>query len=272
MPRQATVRETRELVKMAPSAAFFLRGTRLVEFTRREVAISTLPDALEGIVIAHLSDIHFGRWVKEQHLRPIVEAVNRVRPDLVVLTGDYVGYSSDPALACARVLGDLRAPVFATLGNHDHWAGADQVGAAFSAAGITVLRNEWRAVALGDSRLYIVGLDDMHTRNHDAERAFAGLPEGPTLLLSHVPEGADLPHAQRAHLVLSGHTHGGQVHVPRLTPYVFQRMIGMRYLVGDYAIAGGPQLYVNRGIGSTTFPLRFGARPEVGVFTLRRSL
>lgn len=271
MLRRAQLSPAKELVRMNPAARFFLRGTRLVELTRRDVPIPDLPQNIEGAVIAHLSDIHFGLWVRERHLQRIVDAVNLLRPDLVVLTGDYVGYKPEPALSCARILGGLRAPVFATLGNHDHWAGADRVGAAFETVGITVLRNEWRAVSVGGEHLYIVGLDDMHTKNHDPARAFANLPEtGPTILLSHVPEGADLPHSQRAHLVLSGHTHGGQIHVPRLTPYLFNRA-GMRYIVGDYPISGGPRLYVNRGIGSTTFPLRFGSRPEVGVFTLRRA-
>jgi uncharacterized protein len=257
-------------VGMGPGARF-LRGSRVVEFTRREIQIPHLPHAMEGAVVAHLTDIHFGLWVREHHLAPIVDAVNALKPDVVALTGDYVGYRAEPALACARVLGGLRAPVFATLGNHDHWAGGDAVAAHFSAAGITVLRNEWRAVKIAGEALYVVGLDDMHTKNHDADRAFKHLPaEGPVVFLSHIPEGADLPHARRAHLILSGHTHGGQVHVPRLTPYIFKRA-GMRYLGGDYQLEHGGRLYVSRGIGAAAFPLRFRARPEVGVFVLRRA-
>src|SRR5688572_29554120 len=206
---------SRELVRMGPTASFFLRGTGLVEFSGRGGFFPPLPTSPEGGVGATVSDVHFGLWIRSQTLQRVVDAVNRLRPDLVVLTGDYVGYRPEPALTCGRILGGLRAPVYATLGNHDHWAGAAEVGAAFEAVGITVLRNEWRAVSLGGESLYIVGLDDMHTRNHDADRAFAGLPEtGPTILLTHVPEGADLPHARRAHLALSGHTHGGQVQIP----------------------------------------------------------
>jgi hypothetical protein len=263
-------RQNRERIKMGPTAHILFRGTRLVDITRHDVPIPALPDSLEGVTLAHLSDIHFGRWIKDASLQRVVDAVNLLKPDLVMLTGDYIGYSTDPVRACARVLGSLKAPIWATLGNHDHWAGAAHVVEAFENVGINVLRNEWRAISLGDSSLYVVGLDDMHTQNHDAARAFDGLPDGPTVLLSHIPEGAALPEAKRAHFALSGHTHGGQIRVPGLTSMMLKRY-RMRYVHGLYEIDGGPRLYVNRGLGSTTMPLRFGAPPEVGFFTLRRA-
>lgn len=263
-------RKGHELVKLGPTAQFLFRGTRLAELTRRDVHIPGLPRGLEGATLAHLSDIHFGRWIRDASLSRVVEVVNRLSPDLVVLTGDYVGYSAAPAFACARVLGQIKAPILATLGNHDHWAGAQDVSRAFREAGIDVLRNEWRAAQIGGDSLYVVGLDDMHTQNHDPAQAFAGLPEGPTLLLTHVPDGAELPEAKRAHFALSGHTHGGQIHLPGVTPALLKRY-RMRYVDGLYEIDGGPRLYVNRGLGSTMMPLRLGARPEIGFFTLRRA-
>lgn len=264
------MKSIRHKLPMTTAGGLLLRGTHTVEFSRHEVSIPVLPRALDGLVVAQLSDIHFGLWLREQMLSRVVEEVNRLAPDIVVLTGDYVGYRHEPAMACARVLGGLRSPTLAILGNHDHWAGAEEVTYAFQRSGISVLRNEWRAVSLRGESLYVVGLDDLHTNHHDAERAFRDVPEeAPIVFLSHVPEGADLPEAKRAHLVLSGHTHGGQLHVPRLTPYLFKKA-GMNYMSGKYALDEQRHLFVNRGLGAAAFPLRVGSLPEVGVFTLRR--
>lgn len=263
------MKQTQNKVSLTSTGGLLLPGTHMVEFSLYDVSISVLPKALDGLTVVQMSDIHFGPWLTEQMLGRVVESVNRLSPGLVVLTGDYVGYRPEPATPCAKVLGGLRAPTFAILGNHDHWAGAEEVSGAFQRAGISVLRNEWRALSLRGEHLYVVGLDDLHTNHHDPIRAFKGLPEdGPVIFLSHVPEGADLPEAKRAHLVLSGHTHGGQLHIPKLTQFLLKRA-GINYVSGRYPLGGERHLYVNRGLGAAAFPLRWKARPEVGVFTLR---
>jgi predicted MPP superfamily phosphohydrolase len=258
----------RSHLPLTKAGGLLLRGTHQVEFSHQNLVIPALPSALENIKLVHISDIHFGLWLTEPMLARVVEQVNELRPDVVILTGDYVGYEPEPALPCARILGGLRAPMIATLGNHDHWAGAEEVSHAFTRSGIPVLRNEWLALSLRGENLYFVGIDDLHTHHHNAERAFRGVPEaGPVLCLSHVPEGADLPEAKRASAVFSGHTHGGQIQIPKLTSYLLRR-IGMRYISGHYPLGDDRHLFVNRGLGAAAFPLRYSAQPEVGVFTL----
>jgi uncharacterized protein len=237
---------------------------------QHEVVSGRIHPSLDGLRIAHLSDIHVRSGVRPRQLHRAVDLVNALAPDLVVLTGDYVCFSARPAYMLTDALRHLRAPAFATLGNHDHWSGAAQVSAALEKAGVDVLRNEHRVVTMGTSRLHLVGVDDSVTRNHDPERAFRGVPDDATrVVLAHDPGFADSLAPYRPALVLSGHTHGGQIYFRRLTPYLSRR-IGMKYLAGFFEIDGAV-LYVNRGLGASV-PVRLGAPSEVAHLTLRSAV
>ncbi|MFL5321940.1 MAG: metallophosphoesterase [Myxococcaceae bacterium] len=226
-----------------------------------------IPPSLDGIRIGHLSDIHVRTGVRHHRLHLAVEMMNSLRPDFVVLTGDYVCLSPRPLPELTAALKKLNMPAYATLGNHDHWSDADQVRAALRAAGVDVLTNEHRVLRFGHQDLHLVGVDDSVTKHDDPQAAFEGVPANATkLVLSHDPKSADKLHAYNPALIFSGHTHGGQVFVKRLTPFV-SRKIGIKYLAGFFEV-NGALVYVTRGLGAG-IPVRFRAPHEIACLTLR---
>jgi uncharacterized protein len=245
-------------------------------FRARTLRLPHWPPALAGLRVAVIADLHTGApHVGEERLERLVAAVNRRRPDLVVLLGDYVdpgvrlGTRVVPEAVAAR-LGRLHAPrgVFAVLGNHDwHHEGA-RVGAAMRDAGITVLTNESRRA--GDA-LYVAGVEDQRTRTPDIEAALDDVPaDAPVILLSHDPDVFPTVPARVA-LTLAGHTHAGQVAIPRLRrPFIPSRH-GERFARGHVA-EGGRHLYVSAGVGTTGWPVRLLAPAEVPLLRLLPNL
>lgn len=222
---------------------------------------------VDGVRIAHLSDLHVRTGVKPRRLYKAIELINELAPQLVALTGDYVCLSARPARQLTAALRELTVPAFATLGNHDHWSGAAKVRAALEAAGVQVLTNEHRVLGLKQGALHVVGVDDSVTGHQDPQAAFDGVPQGATsVVLSHDPKSADWLSPYRPALILSGHTHGGQIYFDRLTPYMARR-VGMRYLHGFFEVDGAV-LYVNRGLGAIV-PLRYRSPVELACLTLR---
>jgi predicted MPP superfamily phosphohydrolase len=241
-----------------------------------EIAIRDLDPAHDGLVVAHLSDVHVGLITPERRIRRAVELANQARPDIVLLTGDYVCYARKFVPLMGELLSGLQASagVVATLGNHDHWTDTEGCVRALAGNGYHVLRNQNVELRPRGVRLTLAGIDDAVTRNHDVNRAFAGISaaSGTTLCLTHCPELADGAVARGAKLVVAGHTHGGHFHVQGLTERLYRKVTKRRYLSGWYEV-GEALLYVNRGIGSSSVPVRAGAgaQSEVGVFTLRRA-
>ncbi|MBI3724048.1 metallophosphoesterase [bacterium] len=235
---------------------------------RFEVVSSRVDAAHDGITIAHVTDLHVGKGERTtRRVRKAVEILNRLKPDLVCLTGDYVRYSHRALPLLAEALRGFCCPVFATRGNHDHWLDAEGVVAALHLAGIDVLTNEHRTIDLRGSPFHVIGIDDRLTRHDDPELAFSRVPDGGTrLVLSHIAEVADEIGSRGGALVLSGHTHGGQVNVPGITSRIFRNM-GRHYMSGFYRV-GGQVLYVNKGLGHSV-PIRIAAPTEVAVFVLR---
>jgi predicted MPP superfamily phosphohydrolase len=222
----------------------------------------------QGLQLAHVTDIHLGRWVKPGHVRQLAAFVNGHAPDLTALTGDYVGYSARDIAPCAEALGELRGQVYATLGNHDHWASTQATWDAFAGVGIPVLTNRSELVRTTRGHaLRVIGVDDAVTRHHDLDEAFAEAgAQHFQLVLSHVPELGPPSAARGGHLILSGHTHGLQFNVPNLAAPLAARL-GMTYIEGAYALEGA-LLYVSRGLGSASWPWRYRAAPELAFFRL----
>lgn len=243
-----------------------------------EIRLPGLPPALDGFRVAQLSDIHFGEYILESHLSAVVTAVNAGRPDLVVITGDFVTHSlfenrkaaAQQAWPCAAILRNLRAPqgVLATLGNHDVASDAAVVAAALEGSGIPVLRNRPHAVETRGARLWIAGLDDALAGRPDPDAAMRGIPPGEAVIAAvHEPDFADEMLRYPIGLQISGHSHGGQVRLPAagaiyLPPMARKYPAGLRRL-------GSMQLYTNRGIGVIGVPFRFLCPPELTLYTLR---
>ncbi len=251
-----------------------------LELNRWDVPIPSLPAAFAGFRIVQLSDFHCSRKVTPVYLDEAVDLAHDQSPDLVVLTGDFVHRGYKYVRSVARTLGRLSAPhgVFAVLGNHDfsvrnalgfrryrHLHRA--VAGALTEQGIHVLHNEAVGLARRGSRLNLIGVEDLWSRVCDLERAFAGLcPSVPCVVLAHNPCTIEFLDGQRCDLMLSGHTHGGQIHLPGFGRPTLSRR-ARRFAAGMYRYRDA-HLYVNTGVGFG-FRFRFGVRPEVAVFTLR---
>jgi predicted MPP superfamily phosphohydrolase len=190
----------------------------------------------------------------------------------VVVTGDLVTLGTLFYGDVGDVLGELRAKdgVFVSMGNHDQWD-PETFCQVIEAKGPRVLRNEHRVVRRGSAELVIAGLDDWSTDRDDMDRALAERPPGaPTVLLSHYPDFFEEAASRDVDLVLSGHTHGGQIGVPFTARRVTLSRLARQHTAGLH-IRGRSRLYVHAGLGTTGPPIRLGVAPEIAVFVLRRA-
>lgn len=259
----------------------FLRAALLetsqVQTTHLPIKIAKLPDAFHRFKIVQISDVHHSSFVNESEIVAAAEYTNTLQPDLIVLTGDYISHSVDFIPGCARALGHLKAKhgVFAVLGNHDHWTDGVQMKNALEAEGIRVLCNENVRVEKDGSYIRLAGVDDMLVKLDDMDAALAGTSRDEArILLAHNP--ALIREASRAgvDLMLSGHTHGGQINWKLLAPQKDTRLSRWlhrpsRKLMRGHAILGNTQIYVNRGLGTVVVPLRYGCTPEITLIELQ---
>ncbi|HEY6046022.1 MAG TPA: metallophosphoesterase [Pyrinomonadaceae bacterium] len=241
----------------------------MLSIERQEIFLRRLPKRLDGFRIVHLSDFHYGPMVNPEHLKRAVRAANDLHGDLIALTGDYISQDRAYAAPCAEVVGRLRARhgVYAVLGNHDHWTDAALIADLFRAEGIRVLVNEGLRVDLRNETFWLAGVDDTMVGLEDLPLAMAGSSDDEfKLLLAHNP--IILRRAARANvdLVLSGHTHGGQV-----TWRSEKNSSGRprRRLLRGLGRRGNTQIYVTRGLGMVVVPIRYGCPPEISVLELR---
>ncbi len=229
-----------------------------------------LPPDLNGLRIVQFSDVHISPYVGFSYLRGVANRLRELKGDLIVFTGDMVTRNEHMDPARGALFEDLEAPlgVWGVLGNHDHWSNADEVHEFIEKhTAIRVLRNEHVALSVGNSRLWLVGVDDAWVGADNPDRAFAGVPQDEfRLILVHEPDVADWLPFTPLTLQLSGHSHGGQVRLPLIGPLVLP-YLGRKYDMGLYQVRKG-WVYTNRGIGVITPPVRFNCRPEVTVITI----
>jgi predicted MPP superfamily phosphohydrolase len=250
-----------------------------LEVVYRTLTLPRLPDPFAGFKIVQISDFHFHEYTEAVFIEAVVRRVNEVAPDLVVLTGDFVSSKPLPrhfairmGYQCSELLGRIKCPLrYAILGNHDALVSAHAVTDALRVQGIPVLADGSVALERDGRRLWLAGIKDVLEQHPDLVSA---LPAGrnpdqePLILLVHEPDFADQVVGQQIDLVLSGHTHGGQIRLP-FSPALFLPEKGRKYVQGLFQLGDRTQLYVNRGIGAVNLPFRFRCPPEISVITLQ---
>jgi predicted MPP superfamily phosphohydrolase len=261
-----------QLLRQAPSAPTDRNGRIRV---RRFAGPAAYAGTMEPIRIAHLTDQHVGRVTPFAVQQQAVAMTNAEEPDLVVISGDFVCHSQMYLDQLVELVSGFKAPVIGVLGNHDYWAGADEVAAALRRGGVEILRNANTTLSVRHQQIQIVGLDDAYTGHARLDKAVAGLrPDVPALALSHIAEQADQLWQHGIPLVLAGHTHGGQITVARLHEISIGHIGGHKYVHGLYGsreaqreVSSGA-VYVGAGIGASVMPFRLGERGkrEVTIF------
>jgi hypothetical protein len=238
---------------------------------RADIAVRGLAPVFDNYRIAFLTDLHSSAVVPQWFLARAVSTAVALEPDVILLGGDFVSHSRRYAAGLVELLKPLAAPdgVFAVLGNHDHYVSAELVREALAAAGIRELWNTSVVLRRGDAALAVGGVGDLRFDVVDFRAAAAGLSDDvPRIVVSHDPDVfAYWPPDVRLDLMLSGHTHGGQAHLPLLGPPYVPSQFGFRYLAGHFH-DGDRQLYVSRGVGAITAPVRWRCPPEVTLVVL----
>ncbi|MEN6372090.1 MAG: metallophosphoesterase [Armatimonadota bacterium] len=244
----------------------FVYEPRHIELNTYYVPVQNLPQGLDGLRVVQMSDLHLGSTTPNDIISKAVDMANSARPDIVALTGDFVTYHESASVPLSKILSRLhpRIVTYAVLGNHDYDVGKKIVTDALNKCGIQVLVNRSMQPVRG---LYIVGMDDPHGGKPDAVAAFRGIDENKCyIMLAHTPEQVYRLKGRHG-LLLTGHTHGGQVRLPWMSGRMVPGYVNGRYIAGWY-LDGDLRTYVNRGIGMTNAPIRFRCRPEVTVFVL----
>jgi predicted MPP superfamily phosphohydrolase len=257
----------------ATSAYASLIAPHNYEVTETDVFIRNLPERFEGFRITQLTDVHHSRIVALDEVRRVVELAGQTKPDLIVLTGDYTTTYRRFIEPCAEALGSLNAPegVWAVLGNHDHYTDPELTTRALARNHIIVMNNANTLLRRGPDAIQLAGIDDWSWNGTDWKRAFFGLDRTrASILLSHQPIVLDFEETQTASLILSGHTHGGQIRLPFIGAPARFASADLKYASGLFR-RGQTQLYVSRGTGVIGLPVRFGARPEIAVLRLRQA-
>lgn len=237
---------------------------------RRTVTVPNLPAAFRGTRIAFLTDIHHGPYVSLDYVNGVVRTTAALDPDLIVLGGDYISREAKYAGPCFEVLSQLKAPmgIYGVLGNHDYWHGERQVRDGMTAARFTDLTNRGEWLTLRGDRLRLCGVDDLWTARPNAQQALADArPGDAVILVSHNPDFAETLTDRRPGLILSGHTHGGQVMIPGSGAPIVPSYYGQKYARG-LVEAPTTQVYVSVGIGLTGLPIRANCPPELTLLTL----
>ena len=253
---------------------------------RVEVPLPLLPEALDGMRIAQISDIHMSAFMTRAQLRRAVDMANDLDAELAVVTGDFITGRSDPLAECVQELARLRAPlgVWGCLGNHEIYAGCeDEATALLRQVGVRVLRREHAEIVWRDQPLNLIGVDYQRTRGLDGRKLpmLEGIEplvrrDAPNILLSHNPNAFDRAAELGIEFTLAGHTHGGQINVEILESQINAARFMTDYVAGLYSqisklTSQTARLYVNRGLGTVGAPVRVGAPPEITLLTLRRA-
>ena len=242
----------------------------IVQVNRYKIPIPNLPPSFHGFTLAQLTDLHLGFLVSESFIEGIVHRTNRLRTDMIVCTGDYVHESNtiEEIEKVWPILSKLEAKhgVYSVLGNHDHWADSDRSLDWLERTGQNI-RHQCKPIYKGRDRILIGGAGDYWEDELKIDEAFSCSDENECrILLAHNPDSVDTEFKTPLSLVLSGHTHGGQVVIPFVGPPILP-VKNKNYSSGLIATPK-TQLFISRGIGWAIYPVRFNCYPEIAVLEL----
>lgn len=250
-----------------------------IQVVERTIGIAGLPPSFAGFRLLQISDIHLAEYTEGYFLERVIRRINELRPDLVAITGDFVSneplprsFGTKMGYVCAEMLSRIACPLrYAVLGNHDMLVNSSAVTDALHTHGISVLRNRAVPLEKDGGRIWLAGLAEVEFQHPDIDATLAAPSRAgrePVILMVHEPDYADSLVGRKVSLILSGHSHGGQVRLPVLGPIVLP-YLGRKYVEGHFSLPGDIQLYVNRGIGTIGLPLRLFCPPEITVLTLQ---
>ena len=244
---------------------------RWLRVERPTIGLPGLPEAFDGFAIAQLSDFHRSQVVAVRHVEHAVGVALGLKPDLIVLSGDYITGDATFVHSIAPAIRRLTSAVrtYAVLGNHDHWAGPVTIETCLVECGVRMLTNAAERIERDGSHIWLLGTDDYMVGADDLPAAMdEATSPGVRILLTHNPDPIHEVASAGIDLMICGHTHGGQVSLPWIGPLIVPSQHGAKFAAGLYQVEQ-TQLYVNRGIGVIPPPARFRVRPEVTLFTLR---
>ena len=245
----------------------------LFDLVNVNVKINDLPFTFHNYRIINLTDIHLGQWISPEYLKGVTDYVNSLNPDMITLTGDYVSYIlegyEDDLLDSFKKL-KAKDGKFAVLGNHDHWAGADEIREILKQSDIVDLSNDVYTLEKKGEKLNISGVDSLTVGADDFDKVLEKLPnDGASILLVHEPDFAEISSkTNRFDLQMSGHSHGGQLVIPGVKTTPFRCSYSIKYPVGAYKVKNMIQ-YTSKGLGTNSFWLRINCKPEITQFYLK---
>lgn len=243
------------------------------EIVEEIIETDKIPEEFDNYTIIQLTDIHIGQWINKEILEGIIEIVNELNADLIVMTGDYVSYKTEEHLdeleeAFKKI--KRHDAILSVLGNHDHWTDSDKVKKTLKNAGIINLENDVYSIERNDKRLQIAGADSTTYNKDNIDKIINKIDkEYPAIMLVHEPDFADITSKYDSFfLQLSGHSHGGQIEIPKIGTPVRGKNF-KKYPSGRYEVNNMVQ-YTSRGVGTNAFWIRINCPPEITKITLKK--
>ena len=249
-----------------------------IQVEKISIEIENLPESFNNTKIVHLTDFHSYNFGERE--KRVLEILKDIDPDFVFITGDFIDHKTKDINSCQEFWQELgnkyQGRIFGITGNHEYWndnTSAEDFKNLLEESGIVILDNRNEKIFQGDEYIYLLGVDDPHTGNDDLGKATADTEKDiPKILLAHSPDiinNLESLEKENIDLVLAGHTHGGQIVIPFVQPYWTPTKNRGKYASGLFEISG-THLYVNRGIGTATLPVRFNCPPEITVIELKK--